>query len=398
MRSKEYKYKIGDIVEEIKSGKLKILDQVRIKCKFKYSEKGYKYECLNCGNEDEIKESSLNEGCGCNVCCKPSNKVLKGYNDMYTTNPKLFSILKNPNDGYIYTENSHKRVDFICPNCKTIIKNKDIHMIKQRKLSCPKCSDGISYPNKIMFNILEQLIHNDFKTEIKFEWSNNKRYDFYIEKINCIIEVQGMQHFKDTGFESLGGKTTNEIIINDKLKKFLAINNGIKNYIQIDAFNANIEYIKNNVLNSKLNNLFDLSKLDWLKCDHEAQNSLIIKACNLWNSGIHSSVQIAIILRMAQCTINRYLKKGTKSGFCDYDPIEVNRQNGMINGKIKPISICKKVICLNTKEIFNSIAEANKNFNITSIGICCKGRSKYAGKHPSTGEKLKWMYYKDYIK
>ena len=27
----------------------------------------------------------------------------------------------------------------------------------------------------------------------------------------------------------------------------------------------------------------------------------------------------------------------------------------------------------------------------------CKGNRKHSGKHPETGEPLKWMYYEDYI-
>ena len=50
----------------------------------------------------------------------------------------------------------------------------------------------------------------------------------------------------------------------------------------------------------------------------------------------------------------------------------------------RQITICshfKKVICIETKEVFNSIKEASMKYNLngTSISNCCKGKSKTAG-------------------
>lgn len=58
----------------------------------------------------------------------------------------------------------------------------------------------------------------------------------------------------------------------------------------------------------------------------------------------------------------------------------------------------KKVICLNTKEIFDSNTEASKKYSIDSYNIlkCCKGKLKSAGK--INGEKAIWMFYEDYLK
>lgn len=60
---------------------------------------------------------------------------------------------------------------------------------------------------------------------------------------------------------------------------------------------------------------------------------------------------------------------------------------------------CKKVICLTTGEIFNYIKQATEKYGLykDSIGGCCKGKFKYAGKLKD-GSKLIWMYYEDYIK
>ena len=59
----------------------------------------------------------------------------------------------------------------------------------------------------------------------------------------------------------------------------------------------------------------------------------------------------------------------------------------------------KKVICLNTGDIFESTAEAARAYNLkfaTSISRSCKSGCT-AGKDLKTNEPLKWMYYDEYI-
>ena len=62
--------------------------------------------------------------------------------------------------------------------------------------------------------------------------------------------------------------------------------------------------------------------------------------------------------------------------------------------------LAKKVKCINTNEIFNYLVEASKKYNIgnSSISACCRGETKYSGKHPETGEKLRWAYEDEYLK
>lgn len=61
----------------------------------------------------------------------------------------------------------------------------------------------------------------------------------------------------------------------------------------------------------------------------------------------------------------------------------------------------KQIICLNTLEVFDKMTDACIKYGINSPGLltrCCQGKNNYAGKHPETREKLKWMYLCDYIK
>lgn len=56
-----------------------------------------------------------------------------------------------------------------------------------------------------------------------------------------------------------------------------------------------------------------------------------------------------------------------------------------------------KVICITTKEKFDSMSTASEKYNIklSNLSACCRGKQKSAGKHPITGEKLIWQYLKD---
>lgn len=381
----KYKYKVGDIITNVNSGKLQILEQIKI-LKKKKKIKGYKYRCLICNNEDIISEDHLKYKQGCTVCSNFKIKI--GYNDMWTANPDLAKLLLNPEDGYKYTKGSRKSVDWKCHVCGNIIKNKRINMINQYGLSCPKCGDGISYSEKIMYNVLQQL-NIDFTYQLSkanFDWCDNYRYDFYF-KINneeYIIEINGKGHYEE-GFGKCGGRSLREEQENDRNKKELAIKNNIKekNYIVIDCSYSTLEWIKDHILNSKLNELFDLSKINWLECHKYACSSLVKKACELWNEGMYSTKEIGEIMKLCRDTIVKYLKQGVKLSWCDYNPKNHFR----------------KVICLNNNKIFNSMKEATDYYGITShILGCCQGKRTYCGKDPITGEKLHWMYYEDYIK
>ena len=311
-----YKYNINSIVST-KIGKIKILKQF----KNKWKNKSYVYCCCVCGNIDKISASNLAEGKGCNVCS--GKKVKIGYNDMWTTNPELAKLLADPEDGYKYTQNSHKYVDWKCPNCGNVIKNKRIEDINKRRLSCPKCSDKIPYTEKFVFNVLQQLLQSNFVYQLSkttFKWCDKYLYDFYF-KINneeYILETHGLQHYE----ESPRGRSLKEEQENDKIKKELAIKNGIKpdNYIVIDCRYSELKWIKEHILKSRLNELFGLSKIDWLDCHKYACSSLVKKVCDLWNNCINSITEISKIIKLSQNTVIKYLKQGKLLNWCEYSP------------------------------------------------------------------------------
>ena len=57
------------------------------------------------------------------------------------------------------------------------------------------------------------------------------------------------------------------------------------------------------------------------------------------------------------------------------------------------------MICLNDLKVFQSIKEASEYIGKTrgTIHAHLRKETRSAGKHPETGERLRWMYYDDYV-
>lgn len=60
----------------------------------------------------------------------------------------------------------------------------------------------------------------------------------------------------------------------------------------------------------------------------------------------------------------------------------------------KRVTRNRKIICLTTGEVFNSINDAIEKYNIKNISSACRGVRKSAGK--INGNPAKWMYYDEY--
>ena len=55
----------------------------------------------------------------------------------------------------------------------------------------------------------------------------------------------------------------------------------------------------------------------------------------------------------------------------------------------------RKVLCITTNQVFECTKDAarwSNQYDGSYIGKCCKGMCEYAGRHPKTGERLKWQY------
>ena len=107
--------------------------------------------------------------------------------------------------------------------------------------------------------------------------------------------------------------------------------------------------------------------------------------CELFNSGFGTVLDISRYLNYSPNRVRRYLKIGNDNNLCNYNADIENSKSHSV-----------KVVCLNTRKIFNSITEAEQYYNVFSISACCNKKIKYAGKDDA-GNFLLWMYYDEYI-
>ena len=248
------------------------------------NEKLYKYRCNKCGyecgehidvttrkylNEYWVPESDLigKKQIGCSCCNGTPQSIVYGINDITTTSSWMIPIINDIDFCKTHTRSTTKEKYLYCPFCGRKSNKKISINALDRGTNFCICYNGKSYPEKVMYKLLEKCLNGNFISEYNKKdsnWCKNYRYDFYF-KLNgeeYIVETHGMQHYKG-GFESCGGKTLEEEQLNDRNKKELAIKNGIKpeNYIVIDCRYSNLEFIKNNIINSRLNELFNLHSI-----------------------------------------------------------------------------------------------------------------------------------------
>jgi len=250
------------------------------------------------------------------------------------THPEIIKYFVNIEDAYDYNGGLSKEVQMICPNCGYVKKIRITDFI-YKGFGCKRCGDGVSFPEKVMHSVLDQL-SIDFKIQLSkslLKWCKKYKYDFYIPSLNCIIETHGVQHYNKT-FERIKSsksvRSLKEEQENDRLKEKLAIANNIDSYIIIDCRESELDFIKDNILDSKLSKLFDLSNINWKKCGEYAYSSSVKEVCRLWNDEIENVPIIANRLKLGKTTVRRYLKRGTKLGWCNYVPIIGNQKRKVI--------------------------------------------------------------------
>lgn len=351
----------------------------RIKCK-----------CLECTYEWDAMPTYFNETHkACPACL--GQVVASGINTIDVTHPDVFSLLKNNNDGKLVTYGSNKKLEFICPECGELI-TQTVKSVINNGLSCKKCGDGISYPNKFMYNVLSQ-VEGEFITEKLFGWSKGKLYDFYIPNLNLIVEIHGLQHYERQYCK--GSRTLKEEQENDRLKKELALSNGFNEsqYIIIDARYSKLDFIKKSIINSLLYKYYNFDLIDFNLAHNSSLKSLVMICCGMWNEGL-SIKEIDNKVQVNIATVRAYLRSCNESNLCIYPKEKI------IKEKIQKSRKTITIICLNNLMEFNSFNDAHNYSGASTGNICsnCKGIRNYAGKDKFTGEPLHWMYYEDYLK
>lgn len=364
---------------------------------------GYKIHFIYDDIEDEV------EIIGCesqDIIIKYKNKTkhIKAYNfskckigelfkeSMWITHRELCEQLGIPKEvAKSTTYGSHKPITINC-KCGNVVKVSPCNVVKNKSIGCKKCGDGISYPNKIIYSSLEQS-YEFFETEYSPEYLKGKRNDFYLPSYKIVIEADGGLGHKDGRIHSKSTKTLDESIEVDKWKEEQNLKHGVKT-IRINCFMSELDYIKNNILNSELTDYIDFSNVNWNKCEEFALKSMIYETCNYWyehrevNKEDITTNDLASIFKLSKTTIRNYLKKGNNLGWCNYNANEEKRRNGIKNGKNNGNIIL--IYTLNNKYIStgesitwieqHSVEKFGTYLDAHIISDVCKGkRSSYKG-------------------
>lgn len=277
------------------------------------------YKCNVCGLEKAIdrfafKTTTYVCNNGCHGVGKSTSFVIKGVNDLATEYPELVKYFVDKELPTKLRSKSTQVVQLQCPHCgfKKETRPCDIH---RKGFRCPICSDGISYPEKIVGNFLK-VLNIEFKTQICI--ANKYRYDFYIPSLNAIVEVHGLQHYP--GQRPKHWKTYEKEHENDIDKWMLAnvkFGEGLK-YIVLDCRYSELDWIKKSIVNSELSTLFDLSEIDWLELHSKSECSRALEVIEYYNENGGTLAQIGDKFGISDVSVGRYLRKGCNLGLCNY--------------------------------------------------------------------------------
>lgn len=339
------KFQYGEVV-----GEIKYLQYENRKIHFIYNKKEY---AMGTSDLKSVKLGSI-------VTLPKKEKPVKEQKKKET--PNYVKIIKQEYIEYLKNKEDIDREDItyntelecICPSCG-YEKTYKAGVLACFGFSCNGCSTGFTYPNRFLNSLLKEMKNNNLIKDYELEKTiENKRYDGYIPSIGIIIEMHGEQHYKQSGW----GKNVKEEQKNDKYKKTLAETHNIQEdkYIEIDCSKSNFNFIKNNILNSNLNKIFDLSSINWDKIDSEiAEDTIMEDIIKLWNEG-YCNKEIKEKLKIkSKNTITKYLKIGARKGLCNYTIEESGNRSSSHCGK----SI--KIYCETNNKIYNTKKELKLN-------------------------------------
>jgi len=227
---------------------------------FKSSAKIFWFNCYKCNHIFQKSLNDISRGCWCPYCCSPPQKLCDDndcchcFEKSFKANPKSkywnFELNNDINPRDVF-KSSAKKYFFNCNICKNDF-NIQLNNITCSNQWCPICK------NKTEKIVYEFLLENNFKIikEAKFNWCKNEetnnfyRFDFVIESLKLIIEVDGIQHFKDVKHFKNGFKENQE---RDKYKMELATKNNysIIRIIQEDIYYNKYDWKKELLVNIK---------------------------------------------------------------------------------------------------------------------------------------------------
>lgn len=155
---------VRELVDKTLSNKLATNSNKKIEWK---CNKGHVWVAAVC-------DRTRNKGTGCPYCA--GKRVLKGYNDLATTNPDVVRYLVDPNDAYLYVAGSHKSVLWICD--KGHVFSAPVSRIVAKGIQCPYCAHkkpvvGENDLGTMFPDVAKELVDKTLSTKL-MAFSNKK--------------------------------------------------------------------------------------------------------------------------------------------------------------------------------------------------------------------------------
>lgn len=218
--------------------------------KYNYSLVDYKgsneYIKIICPVHGEFEQKSHDhmKGIGCSKCawCIPARNKLTQVEFIKRANLVHFYL-------YDYSLVEYKddstKVKIICKHHGIFEQQPLTHV--RLKNGCPKC--GNSYNENLISNFLKEknIMFESEKTFKDLKLKGKLRFDFYISKLNLIIEFDGKQHFEPVRFRGISEELALEKFHHtkktDEIKNQYCIDNNI-NIIRISYFDNIYDKLK----------------------------------------------------------------------------------------------------------------------------------------------------------
>lgn len=345
---------------------------------------------------------------------RPHNYIPEKGKSLYEKEYWLVDYVKDINELKKHSPKSKNKIVCKCPKCAHEFK-KQVAILTRDDFKCPYCGTGTSYPEKFLMAYFKckniKFEHQKIEKTLK-----NRRFDFYLPEEDIYIEAHGMQHYNE-----------NKIWYKNTLEQDVAkrewSNKNSKTLIEIDCRYSEYEFIRNSINTSILDSISEFEE-KYIRDEIVNLSSYDFKHISELYEKYKSSYIVSNITDINQRTILDCLRKigvdtsnkglTGKKQIDDSIIIDLYKNEKSIYKvsailKYSSSSVCRvlednniakrgnfvQVRCINTGRVFPSIKDGatwcglKTSFNISTV---CNGKRNSAGKHPETGEPLRWEY------
>ncbi len=195
----------------------------------KSSNDKYFFNCNKCSHEFNSALNNISNGrnwcpyCANHKLCDNDICEMSLNNSFASSNKAKYWSSKNKEKPREVFKSSHRKYLFNCDKCFHEF-DSALNNITNGGNWCPNC---VNKTEKMLLDFFKEHFNNlEIEKEKKFDWCKNERclpFDFYIEELSIIIELDGEQHFSKIS----NWKPPEERQIIDKFKMDNALSNGI---------------------------------------------------------------------------------------------------------------------------------------------------------------------------